>query len=166
MTFLELGELQCVPRGTTMVLTLCFRWSSYLPSYKTCDVIAIPAKYDSKYVSFGYQKHSPYQGLFDHYIREIKEKGALKQILNKYETDAPVCPDGSGKPLGFESCFTAFLVLLTGSIIFKSSAIFLEYLIIFYRSCFRSLDIFPGEYEQVCLQVWKSQFTQIKTDFS
>ena len=88
---------------------------SYLPSYKTCEVLSLPAKYDSVYVSYGYQKHSPYQGLFDHYIKEMKEKGSLKQILNKYETDTPVCPDGSGKPLGFESCFTAFLVLLSGN---------------------------------------------------
>ena len=151
---------------TILILTLCLSFSSHFPTYKACDVIAIPAKYNSKHVSYGYQKHSPYQGLFDHYIKEMREKGALKQILNKYETNTQVCPDGSGKPLGFESCFTAFLVLLTGSIVFKSSAIFLEYLIIFYRSCFRALDIFPGEYEQVCLQVWKSQFTQIKTDFS
>ena len=86
------------------------------PSYKTCEVITLPAKYASIHVAYGYQKHSPYQGLFDYYIKEMKETGALKKILNKYETDTPVCPDGSGKPLGFESCFTAFLVLLSGII--------------------------------------------------
>ena len=91
----------------------CF---SYFPGYRTCGVIAIPAKYDSKYCSYGYQKHSPYQGLFDHYIKEMREKGALKQILDKYETGTQVCPDESGKPLGFESCFTAFLALISGTI--------------------------------------------------
>ena len=40
------------------------------------------------------------------------KKGALKKILNKFESGAQVCPDMSGKPLGFASSFTAFLVLL------------------------------------------------------
>ena len=91
---------------------ICF--SSNSPSYKNCTIIGTPAKYGITHVAFIYQKDSPYQGIFDYYIKEMKEKGSLKQILNKYETDTPVCPDGSGKPLGFESCFTAFLVLLSG----------------------------------------------------
>ena len=36
------------------------------------------------------------------------EKGSLKQILDKYESPPQVCPDYSGKPLGFGSVFTAF----------------------------------------------------------
>ena len=79
-------------------------------------MIAIPARYGINYVAFGYQKHWPYQGLFDHYLQEMREKGALKKILDKYKTKPQVCPDLSGKALGFESCFTAFLVLLSGSI--------------------------------------------------
>ena len=42
----------------------------------------------------------------------LLKKGALKKILNKFESGAQVCPDMSGKPLGFASSFTAFLVLL------------------------------------------------------
>ena len=101
-------------RDESLAVYQNFFGGSYFPSFKTCGVIAIPAKYDSKYCSYGYQKHSPYQGLFDHYIKEMREKGALKQILDKYETGTQVCPDESGKPLGFESCFTAFLALISG----------------------------------------------------
>ena len=77
-------------------------------------MIVIPTKYDFKPYAYGFQKDSPYLGLFNHYLKEMREKGALKQILNKYESGAQACPDESGKPLGFESCFTAFLALLFG----------------------------------------------------
>ena len=56
-------------------------------------------------------------GLFNHYLKEMREKGSLKQILNKYESGAQVCPDESGKPLGFESVFTAFLALVFGLVL-------------------------------------------------
>ena len=77
-----------------------------------CEVIVIPAKYDFKPYAYGFQKDSPYLGLFNHYLKEMREKGALKKILNKWESGGQVCPDMSGKPLGFASSFTAFLVLL------------------------------------------------------
>ena len=54
--------------------------------------------------------------LFNHYIKELREKGVLKQILAKYESAPQVCPDDSGKPLGLESCFTAFLALFGGKL--------------------------------------------------
>lgn len=44
----------------------------------------------------------------------MREKGALHKIQQKYESKGQVCPDQSGKPLGFASCFTAFLALLFG----------------------------------------------------
>ena len=96
--------------------------SSY-PEYASCQLIIIPAKYDFKPYAYGFQKDSPYLGLFKHYLKELREKGVLEQILIKYESGAQFCPDESGKPLGFESCFTAFLVLLLGKvlIIFQNS---------------------------------------------
>ena len=95
-------------------LHICF--SSYSPFYKNCEIIGTPAKYGIRHVSFGYQKYSPYRGIFDHYLREMKEKGALKRIFSKYKKGGQVCPDLSGKALGFESCFTAFLFLLSGKL--------------------------------------------------
>jgi hypothetical protein len=44
----------------------------------------------------------------------MREKGILNQIFQKYESPQQICPNYSGKPIGFESCFTAFLVLLSG----------------------------------------------------
>ncbi len=53
-------------------------------------------------------------GLFNRYLKQMGESGALKQILKQYESGGQVCPDMSGQPLGFSSCFTAFVVLLCG----------------------------------------------------
>ena len=47
----------------------------------------------------------------------MREKGTLKKILNKYQAAPQVCPDSSGLPLGFESVFTAFLLLVGGIIL-------------------------------------------------
>ena len=80
-------------------------------------MIVIPTKYDFKPYAYGFQKDSPYLGLFNHFLKEMREKGSLKQILNKYESGAQVCPDESGKSLGFESVFTAFLALLSGLVL-------------------------------------------------
>jgi hypothetical protein len=65
-------------------------------------------------MAYGFQKHSPYVQLFNHYIVDMRENGILQQILKQFATPRQICPDYSGKPLGFESCFTAFLVFLTG----------------------------------------------------
>ena len=40
-----------------------------------CEVIVIPAKYDFKPYAYGFQKDSPYLGLFNHYLKEMREKG-------------------------------------------------------------------------------------------
>ena len=34
--------------------------------------------------------------------------------LEKYEGTPQICPDLTGQPIGFESCFTAFLVFIFG----------------------------------------------------
>ena len=44
----------------------------------------------------------------------MREKGRLEKIMLDYEVVDQVCPDLSGLPIGFDSCFTAFLVLLVG----------------------------------------------------
>ena len=54
------------------------------PEYENCEVVAIPAKYDTKPYAFGFQKDSPYLGVFNYYIKEMREKGSLKQIQKKY----------------------------------------------------------------------------------
>ena len=90
---------------------------SAFPEYADCQLIAIPAKIDFKPFAYALQKDSPFLGIFNHYLRELREKGALKQILNKYESEEQDCLDMSGQPLGFDSCFTAFLALIGGLMI-------------------------------------------------
>ena len=54
--------------------------------------------------------------MFNFYLKEMREKGSLKKILDKYESPPQVCPDYNGKPLGFGAVFTAFGVLGLGVI--------------------------------------------------
>ena len=71
-------------------------------------------------MAYAFQKDSPYLEIFNYFIRELREKGAKKQILEKYESRGQVCPDMSGKPLEINTSFTAFILLLGESImIFK-----------------------------------------------
>lgn len=96
--------------------------------------MAVTAKYDTKPYAYGFQKDSPFLGIFNFYLKEMREKGALKQIRMKYDPREQVyfcmhfssqtiaffglifqkCPDFTGKALGLPSVFTAFLVLLAG----------------------------------------------------
>ena len=101
----------------TIALYDNFFSASSFPEYRDCKLIAIPAKYDFKPYAYGLQKDSPFLAIFNHYLRELREKGALKQILKKYESGAQSCPDMSGLPLGFDSCFTAFLALFGGLVL-------------------------------------------------
>ena len=60
-------------------------------------------------------KDSPFLPLFDHYLRLLLERGTINQIIQRYvTTEKPQCSDTSGEPIGFDNCFTAFLVLLLG----------------------------------------------------
>jgi hypothetical protein len=91
-----------------------FYATSAFPEYEKCEVIAIPAKYDFKPYAYGFQKDSPYLGIFNHFLKEMREKGSLKKIQNKFNSPPQICPDSSGQPLGFDNCFTAFTAWLAG----------------------------------------------------
>ena len=80
-------------------------------------MIVIPAKYNFKPYAYGFQKDSPYLPMFNYYLKEMREKGSLKQILDKYESPPQVCPDYNGKPLGFGAVFTAFGILAVGIVL-------------------------------------------------
>ena len=90
-----------------------FRFRSF-DVYVNCEILAIPAKYDFKPYAYGFQKDSPFLPLFNYYLKEMKEKGSLKQIQTKYDPQPQFCPDFSGKPLGVGAVFTAFGVLFFG----------------------------------------------------
>ena len=84
--------------------------------YEKCEIIAIPKKYNFQPIAFGFQKDSPYLDIFNYYLREMIEKGVMKQISERYKVSQQVCPDFNGSPLGFESCFAPYLILIIGTI--------------------------------------------------
>ena len=52
-----------------------------------------------------------------HAKKAMEEKGITKQIMEKYDYALPTCPDRSGQPLNFKSCFTGFIPLVAGGIL-------------------------------------------------
>ena len=81
-------------------------------AYEKCQIKAIKAKYDVKPLAFGFQKDSPFAGLFNYHLKEMRETGALDQIMKKYESGPQVCEDYSGKPLGVGSVSAAFAIII------------------------------------------------------
>jgi hypothetical protein len=55
-------------------------------AYTECQIIATPEKYDVKPYAYGFQKDSPYLGPFNYYLKQLRERGATKQIVEKYES--------------------------------------------------------------------------------
>ena len=85
-----------------------------LDAYIYCKIVTTQGKYNYEPTAYGFQKDSPFLPLFNYYLNEMKEKGMVKQIIGKYEPPPQVCPDYSGKSLGFGSVFAAFGVLFFG----------------------------------------------------
>ena len=88
------------------------------PEYIACEVIALPENSGLNTESYAFQKDSPYMEIFNYFLQEMKEKGVIKQILEKYKSGPQVCPDMSGQPLGINNSFTAFLLLLGENLMF------------------------------------------------
>ena len=74
----------------TYSLNLYFRSTK---DYFDCNIIAIPGKYDSRPYAYAVQQDSPYAGIFDHYIRFIRENGNIEYIMGKYGQGQQICPD-------------------------------------------------------------------------
>ena len=53
--------------------------------------------------------------MFNFYIDQLRENGALERIFKKWEPLPPTCEDKTGKPLGFKNCLTCFLVMAVGA---------------------------------------------------
>lgn len=65
-------------------LTFCCI-SSPEPEFTSCQIIAIPGRYDVKPYAYGFQKNSPFLGIFNYYLNELREKGSLGKIVEGYE---------------------------------------------------------------------------------
>ena len=83
----------------------------------SCQLIPIPGRYDFKPYALAFQKYSPYLPIFNYYIKAMQEKGSMEQLLKKYAPAPQFCPNLTGKALTFNSCITAFLVLIGGGFI-------------------------------------------------
>ncbi len=70
-----------------------------------------------KSYAFTLPKDSPYLSLFNYYIDQLRENGALERIFKKWEPLPPTCEDKTGKPLGFRSCLSCFLVMISGFLV-------------------------------------------------
>ena len=105
--------------------------------YARCEIKAIKAKYDVKPLAFGFQKGSPFLDLFNYYLKEMRETGALDQIMKKYDSGPQVCEDYSGKPLGPGSVSAAFAFMIF-AMIFAMAVFILESLASFFN--FKGFD--------------------------
>ena len=84
------------------------------PEFKDCKIVAAPGRYDHQQVGYGLQKDSPYLFIFNHFIQEMKEKGAIDRILKQYLISKQICSDYSGQPLSISTCVGAFIVVIVG----------------------------------------------------
>ena len=94
---------------------LCLHFYSTTSAYINCEIMASPEEMEHRPYAFGFQKNSPFHGIFSYYIDIMRERGTLEQIKKKYLASKQVCPDTSGQPLGFAKCYTAFIALVIGT---------------------------------------------------
>ncbi len=55
------------------------------PAYADCRIIAVPERHDTKPYAYGFQRDSPFLGPFNYYLKQLREKGATKKILDEYQ---------------------------------------------------------------------------------
>ena len=82
--------------------------------YKRCEIVATTRKYEFKPYAFILQPDSPYLKLFNYYISHLKENGVLGKSEKACEPEPQECPDQTGKALGINNVFGAFMVMAVG----------------------------------------------------
>ena len=97
-------------------------YDGYIPiksskEYQDCLIVVTEGEYYKHPYGWPFPKFSPFLDIFNFYISEFIEKGSWDAITNKYSPRSQICPNMSGKPIDFSSCFTAFLILICGSIL-------------------------------------------------
>ena len=86
----------------------------YTDAYKKCLIIPTKGQYMKKAIAWAFPKKSPFLYIFNLYFQKFKARGIWKGIKNRYRNLPQECPDLTVKSIGFDSCFTAFLILLIG----------------------------------------------------
>ena len=95
----------------------CFQSIRTSKEYQDCLIVATEGKYFKQPYGWPFPKFSPFLDIFNFYISEFIEKGSWDAITNKYAPKPQICPDNSGKPIDFSNCFTAFLILISGTVL-------------------------------------------------
>ena len=67
-----------------------------------------------KAIAWAFPKKSPFLNIFNLNFQKFKARGIWIGIKNRYKNLPQECPDLSGNSIDFDSCFTAFLILLIG----------------------------------------------------
>ena len=82
--------------------------------YQDCLILAVDGAYFKRPYAWAFQKHSPYLDGFNYFLQDFIEKGTWDAIQSKYEPQPQNCPDLSGMPVSWGTCFTAYMVLCGG----------------------------------------------------
>ena len=82
--------------------------------YEQCELIILPKTYGYFSFAMGFQKNSPYARIFNHYLRQMRQDGTLDKNLKTYEAAPQICPDNTGKALGFNNLIFPIFVLILG----------------------------------------------------
>ena len=82
--------------------------------YEQCELIILPKTYGYFSFAMGFQKNSPYARIFNHYLKQMRQDGTLDKNLKTYEAAPQVCPDNTGKALGFNNLIFPVFVLILG----------------------------------------------------
>ena len=86
----------------------------YTDAYKECLIIPTKGQYMKKSIAWAFPKRSPFLHIFNLNFQKFKARGIWRGIKNRYKNLPQECPDLSGNSIDFDSCFTAFLILLIG----------------------------------------------------
>ena len=82
--------------------------------YEKCEIIILPKRYNMQLFTLGFQKDSPYLGLFNYYLRKMRQEGSLDKNVKGYEAAQQACPDKTGKALGFKNLIFPIFILVLG----------------------------------------------------
>ena len=82
--------------------------------YEKCEIIILPKKYNLQLFTIGIQKDSPYLGLFNYYLRKMRQDGSLDKNVKDYFAVPQACPDNTDKALGFNNLIFPVFILILG----------------------------------------------------
>ena len=82
--------------------------------YEKCEIILLPKKYNLQLFTIGFQKDSPFLGLFNYYLRKMRQDGSLNKNVKDYIANPQACPDNTGKALGFSNLIFPVFILIFG----------------------------------------------------